>query len=42
MAGTLTSIMARGGLYEVTITMKAGTAGFKPTALARLWADKAE
>ncbi len=42
MAGTLKTITARGNLYEAVVTMKAGTAGFKPTGLARLWAAKPE
>jgi len=43
VVGTLKSIApARGNVHEVVITVKAGTAGFKPTALARLWPEKPE
>jgi hypothetical protein len=39
--GTVTAVTAgKGNTHEVTLTVKAGTAGFKPAALARLWAEK--
>ena len=38
--GVLTAIKpARGNLHEVTVTVDAGTAGFHPAGLARLWPD---
>jgi hypothetical protein len=39
-AATVTAVApAKGNCYEVTLTVDAGTAGYKPTGLARLWAD---
>ncbi|MBA4190727.1 MAG: hypothetical protein C0467_22305 [Planctomycetaceae bacterium] len=38
--GTIATITARGQLHEVVVTTKGGTTGFKPTGLARVWADK--
>jgi len=41
--GVLTAVKpARGNLHEVTITVDAGTAGFPPAGVARLWPKRPE